>query len=124
MTVNIFKRHTSYFLKFSKIFFKLIIGPVKFSNYIRPACLPQTMSVNSEHSKVIATGWGRVNYSSAVSEHLQKVVLELFTQDECNQAYGNEIGHRQLSIGINAVTQLCAGSHDSEKDTCQVSRII
>lgn len=93
-------------------------GPVLFSNYIRPACLPQTKSIDSHH--VIASGWGRVNYSSDVSEQLQKVVLELFTHSECNQTYSNEVG-RQLNMGIIDETQLCAGSHDSKKDTCQVS---
>ncbi|XP_055327030.1 venom protease-like [Sitodiplosis mosellana] len=102
--------------KYNDIALLRINGPVQFSNYIRPACLPQTKSIDSHH--VIASGWGRVNYSSTPSEQLQKVVLELFTQRECNQTYSNEIG-RQLSRGIDVETQLCAGSHDSRKDTCQ-----
>lgn len=93
-------------------------GPVPLNNYIRPACLPLSKSIELKH--VIATGWGRLNYNAAVSEHLQKVVLELFTHQECNQSFSNEIG-RQLSRGIDDETQLCAGSHIGQSDTCQVS---
>lgn len=104
--------------KYNDIALVKINDPVQFSNYVRPACLPHTKSINLRH--VIASGWGRVNYGSTLSEQLQKVVLELFTTDECNKTYSNEIG-RQLSRGIDVETQLCAGSHNSEKDTCQVS---
>lgn len=104
--------------KYNDIALVKIDGPVRFSNYIRPACLPQTKSIDSRH--IIASGWGRLNYSSAQSDQLQKVVLEIFTQDECNLTFSNEIG-RQLNRGIVEETQLCAGSHVDRKDTCQVS---
>lgn len=106
--------------KYNDIALVKINGPVQFSNYIRPACLPQTKSIDSRH--IIASGWGRLNYGSAQSDLLQKVVLEIFTQDECNSTYSNEIG-RQLNRGIDEETQLCAGSHVERKDTCQVSDI-
>lgn len=93
-------------------------GPVQFNNYIRPACLPQSKTIDTKH--VIASGWGRLNYNSQVSEHLQKVILEIFSHQECNESYFNEIG-RQLRRGIIDEIQLCAGSHVGEKDTCQVS---
>lgn len=104
--------------KYNDIALVKINGPIKFSNYIRPACLPLAKSIVSRN--VIASGWGRVSYSSTPSEQLQKVTLELFTHKECNQTYSSEIG-RQLNRGIVDETQLCAGSHDSKKDTCQVS---
>lgn len=107
--------------KYNDIALVKIDGPVSFSNYIRPACLPFSKSIDTKH--VIATGWGRLNFNSAVSEHLQKVILELFTHQECNQSYSNEIG-RQLSHGIVDETQLCAGSHNDRGDTCQVSFMI
>ena len=103
--------------KYNDIALVKIDGPVQFNNYIRPACLPQSRTIETKH--VIASGWGRLNYNSEVSEHLQKVVLEIFTQRECNQSYSNE--GRQLRRGIDDETQLCAGSHIDGKDTCQVS---
>lgn len=104
--------------KYDDIALVKIDGPVQLNNYIRPACLPLSPSIDSKN--VIASGWGRVNYKSDVSEHLQKVVLEIFTHQECNLSYFNEIG-RQLKRGIVDETQLCAGSHIDQKDTCQVS---
>lgn len=103
--------------KYNDIALVKIDGPVPFNNYIRPACLPQSQRIETKH--VIASGWGRMNYNADVSEHLQKVVLEIFTQSECNQSYSNE--GRQLRRGIDDEIQLCAGSHIDEKDTCQVS---
>lgn len=103
--------------KYNDIALVKMDGPVQFNNYIRPACLPQSRRIETKH--VIASGWGRLNYNSDVSEHLQKVVLEIFTQHECNQSYFNE--GRQLRRGIDDEIQLCAGSHIDGKDTCQVS---
>lgn len=103
--------------KYNDIALVKIDGPVQFNNYVRPACLPQSRTVETKH--VIASGWGRVHHDSDVSEHLQKVVLEIFSSAECNQSYINE--GRQLRRGIDDEIQLCAGSHIDGKDTCQVS---
>lgn len=103
--------------KYNDIALVKIDGPVQFNNYVRPACLPQSRRVEATH--VIASGWGRVSHNGDVSEHLQKVVLEIFTSTECNQSYSNQ--GRLLQRGIDDETQLCSGSHSDSKDTCQVS---
>lgn len=103
--------------KYNDIALVRMNAPVQFNNYIRPACLPQSKSIDKKN--VIASGWGRVNHTSSPSEYLQKVVLELFTSFECNQSYFDQIG-RQLKQGITEETQLCAGSHGDQRDTCQV----
>lgn len=107
--------------KYNDIALAKIDGPVQFNNYIRPACLPQSKTIDT--MRVIATGWGKLNHISPTSDHLQKVVLELFTQQECNESYVFQIS-RQLSRGIVDDTQFCAGSHWEKKDTCQVSQSI
>lgn len=103
--------------KYNDIALVKIDGPVQFNNYVRPACLPQSQRIETRH--VIATGWGRISHNSDVSEHLQKVVLEIFTPTECNQSYSDQ--ERLLRRGIDDEIQLCAGSHSDGKDTCQVS---
>lgn len=103
--------------KYNDIALVKIDGPVQFNNYVRPACLPQSRRIETKH--VIASGWGRLSHASNVSEHLLKVVLEIFTPAECNQSYSNEV--RQLRRGIDDEIQLCAGSHSDARDTCQVS---
>uniref|UniRef100_A0A1B0GIB3 Putative trypsin-like serine protease n=1 Tax=Lutzomyia longipalpis TaxID=7200 RepID=A0A1B0GIB3_LUTLO len=50
--------------------------------------------------------------------NLLKVTLELFSYRECNKSFEYNI-NRKLSQGILDESQLCAGSHDEEKDTCE-----
>lgn len=92
---------------------------VEFNQYIRPACLPEMYSTGTE--KAIATGWGRTDYRSQGSEILMKVVLELYSDDECRQLYYAESHSSQLKNGIDVQTQFCAGSRIAKKDVCQVS---
>lgn len=91
---------------------------VTFNQYIRPACLPESNTIDTEH--VIASGWGKLDFDKAVSDSLQKVGLELIAHNECNDKYATQPS-RYLRRGILNETQICAGSHDSRKDTCQVS---
>lgn len=94
--------------------------PAVFNQFIRPACLP-TAAVTGT-SKVIASGWGKVEFEGPSSNSLLKVTLELFEHDECNTTFRNHI-NRRLANGIVDRSQVCAGSHTEEKDTCQVSII-
>ncbi|XP_059611814.1 uncharacterized protein LOC132258500 [Phlebotomus argentipes] len=89
---------------------------VKLSPYVRPACLYTEYKTNTE--KAIATGWGRVEWAGDTSSNLLKVTLELFTHRECNTSFQYDI-NRKLSKGIVDESQLCAGSHSEEKDTCE-----
>lgn len=94
---------------------------VTFNQYRRPACLPDTFDTNTK--KAIASGWGRTGNRDAASNVLMKVVLELFSNQECNDAYRNEARSSQLKQGILDDHQFCAGSHTEKKDTCQVNGI-
>lgn len=107
-------RHPS---KYNDIALLRLDNSVQFNPYIRPACLQQTHSIDAE--KVVASGWGKIDYNKAASEHMQKVTLEIFTHVDCNSSYANEIG-RRLRDGIVDYSQICAGSHSAKKDTCQV----
>lgn len=89
---------------------------VQFNGAIRPACLPEQAAVPTR--KTIATGWGRVEWRGNQSNILLKVILEMFSQEECHSAYRNAI-NRKLNKGIVEESQVCAGSKDEEKDTCQ-----
>jgi len=86
----------------------------KLSYYVRPLCLPDSRAIK-EHS-AIASGWGRIGWLDDLSNQLLKVTLQLFPYAECRESYGV---NRKLPDGIKDDTQLCAGSRDSEKDTCE-----
>lgn len=107
--------------KYNDIALIKINGSVKFNQYIRPACLPESEQFVISTKRVIASGWGKTDFNAPPSPYLQKVVLELFTHQECNATYSNDI-NRYLRRGIIDETQLCAGSHFGRKDTCQVKK--
>lgn len=87
-----------------------------FNRYIRPACLPDDAAITMTSSKAVATGWGLVENNTR-SDSLLKVTLEIFSYADCNDTFLYDIGPR-LRMGIVDVTQLCAGSHTDNKDTC------
>lgn len=89
---------------------KVILSP-----YIRPICLP--LSGELKNKKAIASGWGTVGYGEATSPILLKVVLDMFAYEECTVQFE---ANRKLKDGLNQGTQICAGSRNSTKDTCQV----
>lgn len=89
---------------------------VQLNGAIRPACLPEQASVKTKTA--IATGWGTVTWRGQQSNVLLKVTLDMFSQNECNSTYRTDI-NRKLNKGIMEETQVCAGSHNEEKDSCQ-----
>jgi len=86
------------------------------STYVRPACLNTNPTLTNK--KAIATGWGKMGHSASNSTHMLKVVLEYFTKAECNNSYKSNLGIK-LQYGIVDDSQICAGSHEQAKDTCE-----
>lgn len=87
---------------------------LQFNDFIKPACL----QVNREESyyELIATGWGNLEYTGPPAEHLQKVFLDPYDNELCNEFY-QDTNKRRLARGIDDDSQLCAGGID--RDTCQ-----
>lgn len=92
---------------------------VPFSQYIRPACLSETY-MDATDAKATASGWGRTENRGKASTILMKVVLELFTDQECTTSYMAAAASSALKKGIVHEQQFCAGDHTQKKDTCQV----
>ncbi|KFB42149.1 AGAP013221-PA-like protein [Anopheles sinensis] len=87
---------------------------VRFSKFIRPACLWTEPVLNT--TSFIATGFGMLdNYALQYSTHLMKVKLDLFPSKDCQRIYATLSKH---SYGISD-GQLCVGSIVGGKDTCQ-----
>lgn len=106
--------------KYNDIALLRLNSSVQFNQYIRPACLQQAHIIDA--SKVVASGWGKIDFDKPASEHMQKVILEIFTIADCNASYAHDIG-RRLAVGIIDESQLCVGSHTAQRDTCQVGWI-
>lgn len=116
-------RHPRYLqpVLYNDIALVMLDRPVKITEYVRPACLPT--SPYPPNINLIATGWGRTEYSGSRSETLMKVSLDLFSNALCRQAYVS-IPTRQLPDGINEDLQICAGDAHEEKDACQVCNLL
>lgn len=101
-------------LKYNDIGLLELETTVKFTPFIRPACLP---SEDGEYNRSIASGWGVTSFSGDKPSILQKVVLEWFTFDECMATFNT--GSKDLDKGVDTASQFCAGSKKEKKDACQ-----
>jgi V8-like Glu-specific endopeptidase len=87
---------------------------VKFTKFIRPACLYTKLQV--EQPQAIATGWGKTDYAAAeISDKLMKVSLNIYKNERCSQTY--QI-NKHLPQGIKS-SMMCAGEVRGGMDTCQ-----
>lgn len=82
------------------------------TDFVKPACLWQTFSVN--YTTAIATGFGLTTDHGQRSDDLLKVSLNLIDNERCKTLFPM---YRALKNGI-VDTQICAGSESEERDTC------
>ena len=81
-------------------------------DHTRPACLPLKDSVNIDitGTEMVAAGWGKTNDSSSISQFLNKLIVRVVTNDECQQTFGD----------IVQKTTLCSIGTEGNTGTCQV----
>ncbi|EDW01154.1 GH21276 [Drosophila grimshawi] len=77
------------------------------NEYVAPACLPH--SSGNENMQLTAAGWGFTSEAGQKSSHLLKVTIERFDDDLCEE---------RLELEIKRSSQFCAGSSNSDGDTC------
>ncbi|XP_058457823.1 serine protease snake-like [Malaya genurostris] len=85
---------------------------VKFSAFIRPACLWTSNSLN--YTTAIASGFGQLGFLMKTARKLNKVSLQLFDSNVCEKSFPRI---RKLQNGI-IDSQMCVGSFDG-RDTCK-----
>lgn len=66
----------------------------------------------------MVTGWGKLSESGTSAEVLQKVVVPIISDQQCEAKY-RAIGYD----GPIAETMLCAGYGTGAKDACQVHHL-
>lgn len=117
------KFKTFMFIVFSIIFIFKIFRAFSFTTFIRPACLAQE---NQSVKDVTATGWGLLdgNDRNSRSDDLQKVSLQVLSNQQCNSYYSN-LGFEIESLRNGIIsTQFCAGNLEGGvlkggRDTCE-----
>lgn len=88
---------------------------VKFTNNIKPACLPTSID-HDFLPRASVYGFGLTNLSDIVqSQVLQYAVVENFSYEECKLKYGSK---KRYEHGILEKFQVCYGSHKSNQDSC------
>jgi len=89
---------------------------VQYNDHTRPACLPLKDSVNTDitGTEMVAAGWGKTNDSSSISQFLNKLIVRVVTNDECQQTFGDIVQKTTLcSIGTEGNTGTCQGDSGS-----------
>ncbi|CAK1587428.1 unnamed protein product [Parnassius mnemosyne] len=91
---------------------------IALDQYAVPACLHNGHLVNDTTATV--TGWGTTAFRrNKVSDVLQKVTLQKFSDEECYRSYApGTPGMRHMKDGYNSTTQICYGDWHAAKDSC------
>ena len=87
-----------------------LITDVKFTDYIRPICLPTSKTVLSRSVQFFVTGWGHTELGNTSPVKL-KTTLPLANRAECVQKYKTD---KRLNVGDG---QFCVGGEEG-KDSC------
>ncbi|KAM6332228.1 transmembrane protease serine 9 [Alca torda] len=82
--------------------------PVKFSNTIKPICLPDNSHVFHEGARCFITGWGSTKEGGLMSKHLQKAAVNMIGDQACKKFYPVQISSRMV----------CAGFPQGSVDSC------
>lgn len=91
-----------------------LANPIQFNAFVRPACL--NTDPNYQWAKAIVIGFGQTERDAPVeAQHLLKLQLLRFDQQQCSQAYAD---NPTMTQGV-LPSQFCAGEFVDNKDSCQ-----
>ncbi|NXM65226.1 TMPS9 protease, partial [Serilophus lunatus] len=84
--------------------------PVKFSNTIRPICLPDNSHIFHEGARCFITGWGSTKEGGLMSKHLQKAAVNVIGDQTCKKFYPVQISSRMVCAGFpQGTVDSCSG---------------
>ncbi|NXL67474.1 TMPS9 protease, partial [Chordeiles acutipennis] len=84
--------------------------PVKFSNTIKPICLPDNSHVFHEGARCFITGWGSTKEGGLMSKHLQKAAVNMISDQACKKFYPVQISSRMVCAGFpQGTVDSCSG---------------
>ncbi|XP_045181242.2 uncharacterized protein LOC123540352 isoform X3 [Mercenaria mercenaria] len=87
-------------------------GPVTFTNYIQPICLPEPDDPLPLFSTCFTVGWGKTKWDGDYAEVLQKLKMTLWDTKKCNSsiAWNGEVYDTFLCAGYySGVRSICKG---------------
>ncbi|XP_075956494.1 ST14 transmembrane serine protease matriptase a [Anarhichas minor] len=77
-------------------------SPVKYSDYIRPICMPAPQHDFPVGSTVWITGWGATREGGFAAKVLQRAQVRIINHSVCNDLMGGQITSRMLCAGVLA----------------------
>uniref|UniRef100_A0A8D0EXF7 Peptidase S1 domain-containing protein n=1 Tax=Strix occidentalis caurina TaxID=311401 RepID=A0A8D0EXF7_STROC len=84
--------------------------PVKFSNTIKPICLPDNSHIFHEGARCFITGWVTLASSGLMSKHLQKAAVNMIGDQACKKFYPVQISSRMVCAGFpQGTVDSCSG---------------
>ncbi|XP_009580418.1 PREDICTED: transmembrane protease serine 9-like, partial [Fulmarus glacialis] len=84
--------------------------PIKFSNTIKPICLPDNSHIFHEGARCFITGWGSTKEGGLMSKHLQKAAVNMIGDQACKKFYPVQISSRMVCAGFPQGTiDSCSG---------------
>ncbi|KAM7081156.1 transmembrane protease serine 9 isoform 2-T2 [Ciconia maguari] len=84
--------------------------PVKFSNTIKPICLPHNSHIFREGARCFITGWGSTKEGGLMSKHLQKAAVNMIGDQACKKFYPVQISSRMVCAGFpQGTVDSCSG---------------
>uniref|UniRef100_A0A667XAX5 Suppressor of tumorigenicity 14 protein homolog n=1 Tax=Myripristis murdjan TaxID=586833 RepID=A0A667XAX5_9TELE len=75
-------------------------GPVSYTDYIRPICLPAAQHVFPPGNSVMITGWGATREGGFAATVLQKAQVRIINSTVCNELMGGQITSRMMCAGV------------------------
>ncbi|XP_042210578.1 uncharacterized protein LOC121858311 isoform X2 [Homarus americanus] len=82
--------------------------PVTFTDRIKPICLA-TLEETPNNGLAVSSGWGHQSYGGSKSDILQKVTLDVITNEYCDTLYA----------GFYEITENMICTYTQNKDACQ-----
>lgn len=79
---------------------------IKYSQFIRPVCLP-TVQIKINQTAIV-TGWGMTYYGGPFSEVLLEVQVPVWELENCISKYSQSVFE----------TNICAAGYEGKKDSC------
>ncbi|XP_053948632.1 trypsin isoform X1 [Anastrepha ludens] len=82
--------------------------PLKFGSKVRAVHLPAAQQDTADASPAVLIGWGLNATGGSIQKHLQKVHLQIFSDEECSQRHGTQLH----------ATTICAGVPEGGRGQC------
>ncbi|KAF2882710.1 hypothetical protein ILUMI_23443 [Ignelater luminosus] len=84
-------------------------SPISFGDNVHPVALPQQGAKPPGGDTGVLAGWGYDKTGGGVMEHLQRVDLIIYTDEDCSSAHGTDVDSRY---------HLCGGVPEGGKGQC------